>query len=52
MPAAAAGVTTASLRPNAPLVTGISPHQGSPGTQVTLRGQNLGEDPNDLVNCR
>ena len=23
--------------------------QGSPGTQVTIRGQNLGEDPNDIV---
>ncbi|KAI1724959.1 exocyst complex component sec5 domain-containing protein [Ditylenchus destructor] len=32
-----------------PIVTGISPHQGVPGTQVTLRGENLGLDQNDLV---
>ena len=23
--------------------------QGTPGTQVTIRGENLGESPNDLV---
>uniref|UniRef100_A0A915M6E6 Exocyst complex component 2 n=1 Tax=Meloidogyne javanica TaxID=6303 RepID=A0A915M6E6_MELJA len=38
-----------SSHSNSPLVTGISPHQGSPGTQITIRGQNLGEDPNDIV---
>lgn len=32
-----------------PLVTGISPKDGIPGTQVTIRGENLGVDGSDLV---
>lgn len=33
----------------APLVTGISPKEGPPGTRVTLRGENLGNDSRDLT---
>ncbi|KAG8228948.1 hypothetical protein J437_LFUL007699 [Ladona fulva] len=32
-----------------PIVTGISPKEGPPGTKVTLRGENLGNGPNDLI---
>lgn len=32
-----------------PLVTGISPNEGTPWTKVTIRGENLGTGPNDLV---
>ncbi|XP_062412248.1 exocyst complex component 2 [Sardina pilchardus] len=32
-----------------PLVTGISPNEGAPWTKVTIRGENLGTGPADLV---
>ncbi len=32
-----------------PTVTGISPKEGPPGTRVTIRGENLGREPNDLI---
>uniref|UniRef100_A0A673JZY7 Exocyst complex component 2 n=1 Tax=Sinocyclocheilus rhinocerous TaxID=307959 RepID=A0A673JZY7_9TELE len=32
-----------------PLVTGISPNEGAPWTKVTIRGENLGTGPNDLI---
>lgn len=32
-----------------PIVTGISPHQGTPGTQITIRGENLGHDQSDIL---
>jgi exocyst complex component 2 len=32
-----------------PLVTGISPKEGYPGTKVTIRGQYLGIDERDLI---
>ncbi|XP_062858410.1 exocyst complex component 2 [Trichomycterus rosablanca] len=32
-----------------PLVTGISPNEGTPWTKVTIRGENLGSGPNDLI---
>lgn len=32
-----------------PIVTGISPKEGPPGTRVTIRGENLGKSPNDLI---
>ncbi|KAK9509163.1 hypothetical protein O3M35_006540 [Rhynocoris fuscipes] len=33
----------------APVVTGVSPKEGPPGTRVTIRGENLGNKPQDLV---
>ncbi|CAL4124677.1 unnamed protein product, partial [Meganyctiphanes norvegica] len=33
----------------APVVTGISPIEGVPGTKVTIRGENLGKRPEDLL---
>ncbi|KAK8769331.1 hypothetical protein V5799_014204 [Amblyomma americanum] len=33
-----------------PKVTGLSPLEGPPGTKVTIRGENLGLDQNDLLN--
>ncbi|XP_062584867.1 exocyst complex component 2-like isoform X2 [Saccostrea cucullata] len=33
----------------APLVTGVSPKEGPPGTRITIRGENLGKDPKDLI---
>lgn len=35
-----------SLVPN---VSGLSPKEGMPGTTITIRGENLGTDPNDLI---
>lgn len=32
-----------------PIVTGISPKEGPPGTRVTIRGENLGTKPQDLA---
>lgn len=32
-----------------PVVTGISPKEGPPGTRVTIRGEYLGINPNDLT---
>lgn len=32
-----------------PIVNGVSPHQGVPGTQIKIRGENLGLDSNDLL---
>ncbi|XP_076999617.1 exocyst complex component 2 isoform X4 [Tamandua tetradactyla] len=32
-----------------PLVTGISPNEGIPWTKVTIRGENLGTGPSDLI---
>uniref|UniRef100_A0A8R1DWW7 Exocyst complex component 2 n=1 Tax=Caenorhabditis japonica TaxID=281687 RepID=A0A8R1DWW7_CAEJA len=32
-----------------PTVTGLSPTEGVPGTQITIRGENLGCDQNDVV---
>lgn len=32
-----------------PAVTGISPKEGPPGTRVTIRGENLGKKPQDLI---
>lgn len=32
-----------------PVVTGISPTIGLPGTKVTIRGENLGESKDDVI---
>lgn len=32
-----------------PVVTGISPKEGPPGTKVTIRGEYLGNNHNDLL---
>lgn len=32
-----------------PVVTGISPKEGPPGTRVTVRGEFLGNKPGDLI---
>lgn len=32
-----------------PAVTGISPKEGPPGTRVTIRGEKLGNKPQDLI---
>ena len=37
------------MAPSPPLVTGVSPKEGPPGTRVTIRGENLGRDVKDLV---
>jgi hypothetical protein len=33
----------------APVVTGLSPKEGTPGTKVTIRGEYLGQRPSDLI---
>ncbi|XP_029647749.1 exocyst complex component 2-like isoform X1 [Octopus sinensis] len=35
-----------------PLVTGVSPKEGPPGTRITIRGENLGHDAKDLVGLK
>ncbi|CAG9770849.1 unnamed protein product [Ceutorhynchus assimilis] len=32
-----------------PIVTGLSPNEGPPGTRIKIRGENLGKSPQDLV---
>lgn len=32
-----------------PLVTGVSPNEGIAWTKVTIRGENLGTGPTDLI---
>lgn len=32
-----------------PIVTGISPKEGPPGTRVTIRGEYLGREQNDMI---
>ena len=34
---------------NSPVVTGISPAEGPPGTKVKIRGENLGKSAADLL---
>ena len=35
-----------------PVVTGISPSAGLPGTRVTIRGENLGESKDDIIGMK
>ena len=35
-----------------PLVTGISPKEGNPGTKVTIRGEKLGKSHRDLIGLK
>ena len=35
-----------------PVVTGISPTVGLPGTKVTIRGENLGENKDDVIGMK
>ncbi len=32
-----------------PVVTGISPKEATAGTKITIRGENLGVTPNDMI---
>lgn len=32
-----------------PIITGLSPKEGVPGTQIKIRGENLGKSQNDIV---
>ncbi|XP_066262010.1 exocyst complex component 2 [Euwallacea similis] len=32
-----------------PVVTGLSPNEGPPGTRIKIRGENLGKSPQDLI---
>lgn len=32
-----------------PIVTGLSPNEGPPGTRIKIRGENLGKSPQDLI---
>ena len=38
-----------SVRKPQPLVTGISPKEGIPGTKVKIRGENLGVNAKDII---
>lgn len=38
-----------TLMAKSPVVTGISPKEGPPGTKVTIRGEYLGNNHNDLL---
>ncbi|KAL7673821.1 hypothetical protein ACOME3_000100 [Neoechinorhynchus agilis] len=37
---------------SAPLVTGVSPRDGIPGTKVTIRGENLGINSSDITSIK
>lgn len=32
-----------------PVVSGVSPNEGPPGTRLTIRGENLGESLRDIM---
>lgn len=35
-----------------PIVTGLSPNEGPPGTKITIRGENFGTKPTDLTGLK
>ena len=35
--------------PQSPVVSGVSPNEGQPGTRLTIRGENLGESLRDIM---
>ena len=37
------------MPPPAPVVTGISPNEATPGTKITIRGENFGLVASDLL---
>ena len=37
------------MKPPAPVVTGISPNEATPGTKITIRGENFGTSASDLL---
>ena len=37
------------MTPTAPVVTGISPNEATPGTKITIRGENFGTSASDLL---
>lgn len=43
------GPNSQAAQRKAPVVTGLSPKEGIPGTQITIRGENLGVNQNDLI---
>ena len=32
-----------------PVVSGVSPNEGPPGTKLTIRGENLGDSKKDII---
>lgn len=35
-----------------PVVTGLSPNEGPPGTRIKIRGEHLGNSPQDLIGLK
>lgn len=40
------------MAPLIPVVTGLSPNEGPPGTKVTIRGEHFGNQANDLIGLK
>lgn len=41
--------TANSETANRPVISGLSPKEGVPGTQIKIRGENLGKSQSDLL---
>ena len=37
------------IGPQGPVVSGVSPNEGQPGTRLTIRGENLGDSLRDIL---